>query len=250
MTTFEWKDEGFDEGQITERQFVISGGKKPVPGIIWMPEAAKGPLPLVLFGHGGSGHKRVGRSLMLGRRLAGVSQFAMAAIDGPARGDRKDPGGFDLTSSMSEGGVDQVIDGMVEDWCATLEHLTGLDIIDANRVAYAGFSMGTRFGIPFVAAAGDRLRCAALGKNALETKDPSQVSASAGPRFKRDAPNIQFPVLFHMQWDDELFARESQCALFDLIASEDKRLIAYPGPHGTSTPEAVDQWCRFIEDKI
>ena len=250
MTAFEWKDEGFSEGQITERQFVISGGKKPVPGIIWAPEAAKGPLPLVLFGHGGSGHKRVARSLMLGRRLAGVSQFAMAAIDGPAHGDRKNPGEYDQNAAMTEGAVDQVIDGMVEDWCATLEHLTGMDFIDANRVAYAGFSMGTRFGIPFVAAAGGSLRCAALGKNALETKDPSRVSASAGPRFKRDAPKIRVPVLFHMQWDDELFARESQCALFDLIASEDKRLLAYPGPHGTSTPEAVDQWCRFIEDNI
>ncbi len=125
-----------------------------------------------------------------------------------------------------------------------------MDFIDAGRVAYAGFSMGTRFGIPFVAAAGDSLRCAALGKNALETKDPSRVSASAGPRFRRDAPKMRVPVLFHMQWDDELFARESQCALFDLIASEDKRLIAYPGPHGTSTPEAVDHWCEFIEDYI
>lgn len=151
---------------------------------------------------------------------------------------------------MTEGTVGQVIDGMVADWCATLEHLTGLDLIDANRVAYAGFSMGTRFGIPFVAAAGDRLRCAALGKNALESADPSRAAASAGPRFKIDAPKIRIPVLFHMQWDDELFARESQCALFDLIASEDKRLIAYPGPHGTSTPEAVGHWCQFIEDYI
>ena len=250
MTAFEWKDEGFSEGLITERQFVISGDKKPVPGIIWFPETAKGPLPLVLFGHGGSSHKRVARSLMLGRRLAGVSQFAMAAIDGPAHGDRKDPGEYDQNSAMTQGTVDQVIDGMVDDWCATLEHLTGMDFIDAGRVAYAGFSMGTRFGIPFVAAAGDRLRCAALGKNALETKDPSRASAHAGPRLKRDAPKIRIPVLFHMQWDDELFARESQCALFDLIGSEDKRLIAYPGPHGTSTPEAVGQWCRFIEDKI
>ena len=250
MSTFEWKGEEYNEGQITERQFVIKSGKKPVPGIIWTPEASKGPIPLVLFGHGGSGHKRVARSLMLGRRLAGVSQFAMAAIDGPAHGDRKGPGEYNQNTAMTEGSVDQVIDGMVEDWCATLGHLTSLDTIDRGRVAYAGFSMGTRFGIPFVATAGDSLRCAALGKNALETKDPSRVSASAGPRLQMDAPKIRLPVLFHMQWDDELFSRESQCALFDLIASEDKRLIAYPGPHGTSTPEAVDQWCRFIKDNI
>ena len=48
----------------------------------------------------------------------------------------------------------------------------------------------------------------------------------------------------------ELFSRESQCDLFDLIGSEDKRLIAYPGPHGRSTPEAVDVWCRFLEGHL
>jgi hypothetical protein len=53
-----------------------------------------------------------------------------------------------------------------------------------------------------------------------------------------------------MQWDDELFSRESQCELFDLIGSDDKRLIAYPGPHGSSTPEAVDSWCRFLEGHL
>jgi len=38
--------------------------------------------------------------------------------------------------------------------------------------------------------------------------------SSPGHRFKKDAPRIQVPVLFHMQWGDELFSRESQCELY------------------------------------
>ena len=250
MTTFEWKDEGLCEGQIEERQFVIQGGKKPVPGIMWSPEVIEKPVPLVLFGHGGSGHKRVARSLMLGRRFASVSQFAMVAIDGPAHGDRKNPGEYNQVAAMSDGGVDNVIDGMVKDWSATLDHFSGMDFIDAGRVAYIGFSMGARFGIPYVAAAGDKLRCAAVGKNALETKVASGAPAHSGERLGKDAPKIKVPLLFHMQWDDELFSKESQCDLFDLIGSEDKRLIAYPGPHAKSTPESVDHWCAFIEGHL
>ena len=110
--------------------------------------------------------------------------------------------------------------------------------------------MGCRFGLPFVAAAGDKLKCAVLGKNALERKAEPGGQDSLGQRFKDDAPNIHIPLLFHVQWDDELFSRESQCALFDLISSIDKRMICYPGPHGRSAPEAVDHWCRFVESHL
>ena len=254
MTTLEWIDEGFNEGGVAERQFVIKDGRSPVPGVMWTPELVEKPIPLVLFGHGGSGHKRNDRSLMLGRRFAGVSQFAVVAIDGPAHGDRAHPRsiseGVDPMEVLADIGVDNAIDGMVEDWCATLDQVTAVDFINADQVAYVGFSMGTRFGLPFVAAAGDRLRCAVLGKNALEPIDESRMANSAGHRLKKDAPKIRVPVLFHMQWDDELFSKESQCELFDLIGSVDKRLISYPGPHGRSTPESVDHWCRFVEGHL
>ena len=251
MATLEWIDEGFNEGGVAERQFVIKDGKNPVPGIMWTPELVENPIPLVLFGHGGSGHKRNDRSLMLGRRFAAVFQFAVVAIDGPAHGDRADPrSGSDPMEVLADIGVDNAIDGMVEDWCNTLDQVTATDFINADQVAYVGFSMGTRFGLPFVAAAGDGLRCAVLGKNALEPIDKSRMANSPGHRFQKDAPKIRVPVLFHMQWDDELFSRESQCELFDLIGSEDKRLISYPGPHGRATPEAIDHWCRFVERNL
>ena len=254
MTTLEWIDEGINEAGVQERQFVIKERRGPVPGIMWTPQLVENPLPLVLFGHGGSGHKRNDRTLMLGRRFASNSQFAVVAIDGPAHGDRAHPQseseGIDPMKVLEDIGVDTAIDGMVEDWSATLDQVTVMEFINAEQVGYIGFSMGTRFGLPFVAAAGDRLRCAVLGKNALKPIDESRRANSAGHRFKKDAPNIHVPVLFHMQWDDELFSRESQCELFDLIGSENKRLISYPGPHGRANPESIDQWCSFVEGHL
>ena len=247
MSSLEWVGESVAEGQVAEREFVVRAGNGPVPGVVWMPEEAEKPLPLVLFGHGGSGHKRVSRAVMLGRRLAGVSQFAMVAIDGPAHGGREGP---ELQDLYAEKGFDNVIDGMVDDWMATLSCFLEMDFIDGDRVGYAGFSMGCRFGLPFVAEAGDKLRCAALGKNALERREQKDGNDALGDRFRRDAPNVQVPVLFHMQWDDELFSRESQCDLFDLIGSEDKRMVCYMGPHGRSSPEAVGDWCRFLEKHL
>ena len=58
MTTIHWLNDGKNEGGVAERQFVIKGSKGPVPGIIWAPDPVESPVPLVLFGHGGSGHKR------------------------------------------------------------------------------------------------------------------------------------------------------------------------------------------------
>ena len=179
MSTFQWKDEGLTEGQIIEREFVVTGGKKPIPGLLWMPETHEKPLPLVLFCHQGSGHKRVPEALMLGRRCAGTSQFATVAIDGPVHGSREVPG--DYAVAMAEGGVENVIDGMVEDWSETLTHFSQMDFINEGQVAYIGFSMGTRFGLPFAAAAGSRLRCAVLGKNGLQSNDEALARASAAP---------------------------------------------------------------------
>jgi hypothetical protein len=65
-------------------------------------------------------------------------------------------------------------------------------------------------------------------------------------RFSQDAPRIKVPVLFHVQWDDELFPRAGEFELFDLLGSPDKRLIAFPGSHGTATPAAIQMWCEFI----
>lgn len=252
MAALQWIGEPISEGGVTERRFNLNRESGIVPGIIWTPAQHERPLPLVLMGHGGSGHKRADRQLLLGRRFAGVSQMAAVAIDGPYHGDRV-PAQLDrrqYQEMMAAAGVDKVTDGMVDDWGAMLEALCQLDSINANRVAYMGFSMGTRFGLPYVAAAGGRLRCAVLGKNGMRQASSMTAAAAMAPRFKQDAPKIMVPVLFHVQWDDELFPRDGQFELFDLLGAQDKRLIAFPGLHGAAVPAAVDAWCAFVTQHL
>lgn len=249
MTALRWTSEPINEGGVTERQFTLQREAGIVPGILWTPTQHERSLPLILLGHGGSGHKRAERQLMLGRRFASVLQMAAVAIDGPFHGDRVN-GQLDrpqYQAMLAAAGVDKVTDGMVEDWGSTLDALSQLGVIATNRIAYIGFSMGTRFGLPYVAAAGDRLRCAVLGKYGMRQASSSPAAVNMAPRFARDAPNITIPVLFHVQWDDELFPRDGQFELFDVLGTSDKRLIAFPGPHSTSTPEAVNAWCAFVQ---
>jgi dienelactone hydrolase len=252
MDSLQWIGAPLHEGGVTERRFNLEREAGTVPGILWTPTEHDGPLPLVLMGHGGSGHKRADRQLMLGRRFAGVSQMAAVAIDGPFHGDRVAAplDRVQFQAMMAAAGVDKVTDGMVADWSATRDSLSNLDFIDADRIAYIGFSMGTRFGLPYVAAAGQRLRCAVLGKNGMRQASSTSAAVNMAQRFARDAPTITIPILFHVQWDDELFPRDGQFELFDGLGTADKRLIAFPGRHSTSTPEAVAAWCAFVTHRL
>jgi dienelactone hydrolase len=243
-----WIGEPVTELGVTERLFHLVRDDGVVPGILWQPADPERPLPLVLMGHGGSGHKRADRQLQLGRWFAGEARIAAVAIDGPYHGDRvSEPvDSRQYQERMAAVGVETVTDSMVDDWCAVLDALGDLDAIDTNRVAYLGFSMGTRFGLPFVAEAGRRLRCAVLGKYGMRQPAAMPDAVSMASRFAREAPRITVPLLLHVQWDDELFSRAGQLELFDLLGSPAKQLIAFPGPHRTATPAAISAWRDFI----
>jgi hypothetical protein len=52
--------------------------------------------------------------------------------------------------------------------------------------------------------------------------------------------------LFHLQWHDEIFPRNGQLALFDLLGSPDKQLIGYVGSHAETERAAITLWREFI----
>jgi alpha-beta hydrolase superfamily lysophospholipase len=54
------------------------------------------------------------------------------------------------------------------------------------------------------------------------------------------APNIECPVLFLVQTDDELVPTDKALALFRSIGSHDKRLHAHPGAHSAVPTEEVE----------
>lgn len=226
LTSLTWLGEPNIGREVAERRFDVAVDGRTVPGLLWTPEAGDGPRPLVLLGHGGSLHKRTGYVLSLARRLVRHYGFAAAAIDGPVHGDRRPDSGTD-TASVNEDfrkawDRSESTDHMIADWRGTLDALSSLPDVGGERVGYWGLSMGTIFGLPFVAAE-PRIQVAVFGL--MGTIGPS------GTRMARDAETIHCPVLFLQQWHDELVPRETASTLFDAIASSDKRLHANPGKH-------------------
>lgn len=240
-----WWEETDREG-VRQRRFEFEGTRGTVPGLLWTPSGAEGPRPLVLIGHGASGSKREQHVVALGRRVVRHHGFAAAAIDGPVHGDRRADGGSVaglafLEFSQRWAGDPAMTDDMVADWRRALDHLQALEEIGSVPVGWWGLSMGTIIGLPLVVAE-PRIRVAVLG-----------LMGETGPtreRIARDAAALHCPVLFVMQWHDEIFDRPSALALFDRLGTADKRLHANPGAHSAVPPDEFRATERFLAERL
>ena len=240
----QWTQEAITHEGTCERAFKIERDGQVIPGVLWSPSNLAGPQPLVLMGHGGSGHKRNDRMLMLGRLFAATYGWCAAAIDGPVHGERGPVMDANHPAYRGMWQRPDVVQQMIDDWRATLDALSQLDMVDSARVGYWGVSMGTMFGLPTVASE-PRLRAAVLGKAGMS--GPSVTRSGIARHFDVFAPKVLVPVLFTMQWDDERFERAGQLDLFDRLGSADKRLHAYPGVHVDNGPEAFEVQAAFLK---
>ena len=157
-----------------------------------------------MLGHGASGSKSQDYIVALARGLVRHQGLCAVAIDGPVHGDRRadgeQSGGLPFADFVPRWSADpELIDDMVADWRATLDAVQALPEVTAGPCGYWGLSMGTIFGLPVVAAE-PRVAVAVLG-----------LMGIAGPtkdRFAADAPAVRCPLLFVVQWHDELFPRD------------------------------------------
>lgn len=231
----EWRGEPAATKGVVERAFDLDVEGRRVPGIVWTPEGAEGPRPLVLIGHGASVHKRIDYLLALARRFVRHHGFAAVAIDGPEHGER---GGMDSHLAFAEVWCrPRITDDVVAELHATVEAAQQLDEVGEGPLGYWGLSMGSIFGIPYVASE-PRVQAAVLG-----------LLGVAGPtkdRLRADAARIACPVLFLLQWEDELFAKERVLELFDALGTSDKRLHAHPGGHAFVPREEFDASEAFL----
>jgi fermentation-respiration switch protein FrsA (DUF1100 family) len=85
--------------------------------------------------------------------------------------------------------------------------------------------MGTVIGLPFVASE-PRVDAAVLGLMGI----PADARGEA-------ARAVTIPVLFLVQWDDELVKRTDALALFDTLGSKRKTMHVNPGAHQAVPPD-------------
>lgn len=216
-----------------------------VPAVLWRPVCEVLP-PVVLVAHGGSGYKTDEFII----RMAGLlleRGIAVLAIDAPFHGDRSVAGDGQRSylEHMAGQGMTEVCEETCADWAAALDAASG-HAVDTTCVGFIGLSMGSNFGIPLCAQLGDRLRCAVIGKLGLVVAGGYPSIVASSDAVTGAAQRLSAPVLMHMQWDDEVFTRDGQLALFDLIGSPNKKLNARPGPHGFTHPEDEQSWVWFV----
>ena len=231
-----------ERGVVERRVGLNVEGGEIVPGIVWLPEAATGPRPTVILGHGGMVHKRAPEVLGLARRLVRHRGYAAVALDAPEHGERiTDEEAArarrrSVQARIEEGGagLPVVMDtnqaaGFASRMATHVGELTTLvdDLISTgfsdDRIGYWGLSMGTGIGLRFVASE-PRVKAAVLGLAGLG-------AGMGGAGFETAARSLCVPILFLFQWDDELIARDAGLALFDAIGSTEKTLHVNPGGH-------------------
>ena len=242
------------EGDVTRRSFDVTVAGERVPAVLWAPEGASGPRPLVLMGHGGSQHKKTpgirARAAQYAKRLG----YATLAIDAPGHGDRisreeaeafaRDVGAR-VTGQAAPGWTPERLRQMAErtaqavpEWKAALDAVLTLDEIGADGpVGYWGVSMGTAIGVPFVAEE-PRITCAVFGLAGLRPDAAAFAAAAA---------KIAIPVEFVFQWEDAVAPREHGVALFDAFGSKEKTMHINPGGHMDIPTFEGASWERFFQ---
>ena len=225
-------------------EWTIPRSSLDIPVALWVPTKGDRPYPLVMVGHGGSGHKTSDLVLDAVKELVEPLKIAVLAIDGPVHGarrvDSKDGVAVrqEFRDLWSRGGE---VDSMVEDWKAALDNVCSRPEIDAERIAWYGVSMGTAYGLP-VLAADARIRAAVLGMWGTCRK-PSE-------RLEKDALKILIPVLFQTKSADEIFTVGGQSALFNLLKSSQKRIVSYPGGHSDPKGEQLKEAVEFLQTHL
>jgi dienelactone hydrolase len=237
----EWVDATGDtpapEG-VFVREFSLKRGERPVTGVLWQPSQPTPDAPLIMFGHGASGNRHQRPIPFLAEALVREHGVFALSIDGPVHG-RRQVGEGGRAAFWPEWKRQGTAEDMVADWQRALDAVQKLPEVGTGPVGYWGLSMGTIYGAPLVAAE-KRVKVAVLGLMGISGPDHYRPVVEAAAR------RIECPVLFIMQLEDELFPREEQLALFDALATADKRLHANPGLHPAVPMEELRHSREFL----
>jgi dienelactone hydrolase len=235
---------------LRHQRFEFTSRGDRVPGRLLLPRSGAGTFPLVLLQHGAGGSKE---SPYL-EAAAGPwvrAGAAVASIDFPLHGERASAKltqdllrGIAGAAPLSSG--ERLRTGLVQqavvDLRRALDALEEHPLLDAKRVAYAGFSMGAILGALFCGT-DPRPRAAvlALGGGGLgppET-DPAHYIGRFAPR----------PLLFLNASRDEVIPRSASEALF-AAAGDPKEIVWFDTHHAGLRGIALKAMWTFLRPQL
>jgi dienelactone hydrolase len=186
-----------------------------------------GPGPVVIAGHGADGDRNA--QYIRGAAKAWARRgIAVVAADAPLHGGRA---GAHPPPGIGDPAWTAFVEWAARDLASLADVVAGA--LGPDRpLGYLGFSMGTHYGVPAIAA-DTRFRAAAFVVGGAPV-DAVARAAEVAPR----------PVLMLNADADEVVDREAALALYDAFRPP-KEITFFPGTHGVWRSPA--QWYRRLE---
>jgi dienelactone hydrolase len=226
------------------RRLEFSSRGDRVAARLLLPPAGDGPVPVILLQHGAGGSKEA-EYMDVACAPWLRAGAAIASIDFPLHGERAESKLGELLLAPGGRRQDLAIEfarQAVHDLRRTVDALERIPALDADRLAYAGFSLGTILGAVFCAH-DPRPRAAALaiggGGFGPPEVDPALHVGRIAPR----------PVLFVNTRADQTVPRPAAEALH-AAANEPKEIAWFEGTHTEVPGVALKAMWTFLARSV
>jgi predicted esterase len=221
-----------------------------VPTLVFLPEGQHERLPMILMGHGAHFGKDDPTMQLLAGALASVPA-AVAVMDAPNHGERRNPGLDDEAWSVEvlEGcGSDVIHAQLVAEWPLVIDAVRAALPNVTGPVVYAGFSMGSIFGLSIVGELSE-VRAALfvvggyVGDARISSPRVNELIAKGIPRLG------ERPVFMVNMTRDESFPIVRAIEVLEAIPGP-RSMQVFVGGHAELPPESMAPMLRFLRRQL
>ena len=233
-----------------ERFQFQSRHEQTVPGLILTDPENDAPRPLVLVAHPGTLDKSSDYVLWPAQQWVAAGAIC-ATIDQAGHGERaRSPVSMEDFSRYPFRRMDHTIQTAV-DWMRALDYLSQRRDVDAERVAFVGFSMGGMRGAPFVSL-DERVKSAVFcisGAARNLPDNPAERLAQEATDPATFAPLMTSETLVVAGRNDDLITPESAQGFHDAMP-DPKSIVWLDCGHWDFMPQGVEPIWPFLESRL